>query len=482
MVVLLANAFHLWAQEKPEDVVMPYKKRVLESVEIDLLMSHYSQDGTHSSVSGGIGSEELTNITPTIVVSIPLNDDDVLTIDAGLSAYTSASSSNINPFNSSGASRGGDDDDDDDDDGYRRQSGTNPMPEGSPWIASSGASRSDVLTAVSASYTHSSDDRNTIWNSNLSFSVEYDYQSIGFGGGLTKLFNDKNTELGFKAKAYLDKWSPIYPTELHEYSHYGDNFQDMGFFKGVTVWGQSGNQSSSYLPVDFEPLSEVRRNSYSTSISFSQILTPKLQAAVFLDLVLQEGLLSTPYHRIYFADKSNFYVGEPAYIPKYTSNTNTGVYQLADDIERLPGIRYKLPVGTRVNYYLNERLALRAYYRYYFDDWGVNSHNVSIELPVKVSPSFTLYPVYRFYTQGAVRFFSPFDTHLSTERYYTSDFDLSEFHSNQFGGEITYTDIFTRVKISKLGLKSVNLRYNHYIRSDGLTANIFSFGLKFSGG
>ena len=44
---------------------------------------------------------------------MPLNDDDVLTIDSGISAYTSASSSNINPFNASGASRvgGGDDDD-----------------------------------------------------------------------------------------------------------------------------------------------------------------------------------------------------------------------------------------------------------------------------------------------------------------------------------------------------------------------------------
>ena len=95
----------VFAQEKDTTVV--FKKRVLESIEVDFLMSYYQQDGIHSAVSGGKGTEELTDITPTIVVAVPLNDDDVLTIDSGISAYTSASSSNINPFNASGASRGG---------------------------------------------------------------------------------------------------------------------------------------------------------------------------------------------------------------------------------------------------------------------------------------------------------------------------------------------------------------------------------------
>ena len=90
-----------------------YKKRVLESIEVDYLMSYYKQNGIHSAVSGGIGSEKLTDLTSNIVVAMPLNDDDVLTIDAGISAYTSASSSNINPFNASGASGGGGGEDDD---------------------------------------------------------------------------------------------------------------------------------------------------------------------------------------------------------------------------------------------------------------------------------------------------------------------------------------------------------------------------------
>ena len=93
-----------------------YKKRILETTEVDFLTSYYTQDGNNASVTGGIGSEKLTDFTPTVVISVPLNDNDVLTIDAGISAYTSASSSNLNPFDISGASRGGGDDDQEDDD------------------------------------------------------------------------------------------------------------------------------------------------------------------------------------------------------------------------------------------------------------------------------------------------------------------------------------------------------------------------------
>ena len=79
-----------------------------------LLLGYYEQEGTHAAVTGGIGNEDLQNIAPSVVIRIPLNEDDVLTADVGISAYTSASSSNGNPFNTA-ASSGYDDDDDDDD-------------------------------------------------------------------------------------------------------------------------------------------------------------------------------------------------------------------------------------------------------------------------------------------------------------------------------------------------------------------------------
>jgi len=289
------NIFFSFGQQNDSIV---YKKRVLESTEIDFLLSYYKQDGVHSAVSGGTGSEDLTDIASNIVVSLPMNDDDILTFNVGISAYTSASSSNINPYD---------------------KTNTNP------WQASSGASQSDALTSIVANYSHSSDDRNLVWNADVSFSNEYDYTSIGFGGGIAKLFNNKNTELSLKANVYLDTWSPIYPKELID-------FADNRFFYDVI--DANGVSSSNYNPNQFSIIDKVNRNSYSASFGFSQVATKNMQFSLFFDVIQQQGLLSTPYHRVYFADKADYYVGQAQYISVYESNQNQGIYKLADDIER----------------------------------------------------------------------------------------------------------------------------------------------------
>jgi Protein of unknown function (DUF3570) len=443
--LFLLLGFTAFSQETKDSI--QFKKRVLESTEVDFLLSYYKQDGAKSAVSGGMGSEELTDIASNIVVAMPLNDDAVVTVDLGISAYSSASSSNINPFDNGGKP--------------------------TPWQASSGASQSDELKSVTANYAHSSDSRNFIWNADVSFSSEYDYTSVGFGGGVAYLFNDKNSEISLKGNAYLDTWNPIYPKELNDYAKYGSNTNN------GTIYDQNGQATTNYSPTAFQTISSVNRNSYSASFGFSQVLSKKLQVSVFLDILQQQGLLSTPYHRIYFADKANYYIGQPQYIPNYESEINAGVYKLADDIERLPDSRFKVPIGARLNYYINERFVLRTYYRYYSDNWNIQSHTANIELPIKVSERFTVFPMYRFYTQTQSKYYAPYEAHLSTEKYYTSDADLSTFDANQYGFGVNYTDIFTGAKIWKFGLKNIDFRYNHYQRSDNLTADIATIGFKF---
>ena len=271
-ILLSATAF---SQEK--STLPTFKKRVLESTEVDFLASYYNQDGSRSAVSGGLGSEKLTDVASNIVIAMPLNDDDVLTVDLGISAYTSASSSNINPYDS----------------------GSKPT----PWQASSGASKSDQLVSAVVNYSHSSDSRNFIWNADASFSNEYDYTSVGFGGGIASLFNEKNTELSLKVNAYLDQWRPIYPKEFDEYSKYGLNFTNQGYLSGTNILDQNGLPTTSYSPSAFKTITSVSRNSFSASFGLSQVLTNKLQFSLFFDVLQQQGLLFTPYHRIYFADK-----------------------------------------------------------------------------------------------------------------------------------------------------------------------------------
>lgn len=401
-----------------------YKKRVLEAAEIELLFSYYGQDGQNAAVTGGEGTEELTDATSSIVVKIPLNEDDVLTVDAGISAYTSASSSNVNPL---------------DGDANRAVS---------PFSASSGASRQDVLTYFNPSYQHTSDDRNSIINAKAYVSAEYDYFSIGFGGGYARLFNEKNTEVSINAQVYLDKWNSQYPIELRT-----------GFFDSRTTG------TGTYSP-DFSPFGQETRNSYSLSLGLSQVLGKKLQGSIFLDVVSQTGLLSTPFQRIYFADRPDFFIED---------------FQLADDVERLPDSRFKLPVGGRLNYYLGDRMVLRGYYRFYNDNWGIISHTANLEIPIKLSDSFTLYPAYRYYTQTAADYFFPKETALSTFDFYTSDYDLSAYTANQYGIGIRYKDIFAKTKVFTFGLKSLDLRFNAYDRSDGLSAFIMTLGTTFVG-
>jgi hypothetical protein len=473
LIVLILFSVIGFAQQQKQDSLEIYKKRVLEKTEIDFLTSYYKQDGINAAVTGGIGTEELTDLATNITIAIPLNDDDILTISATASAYTSASSSNGNPFDLTGAS--GDDDEDDDNGGGF----ANGEIIGSPWVSSSGASKSDTWVSFDADYSHSSDDRNFTWNANASFSIEYDYLSIGFGGGLLKQFNEKNTTLGLSANVFLDTWSPIYPTELKSYEEVNGNLNE-GFFDGATIVDQNGNTSSNWSPVDnFDLIQDKSRNSFSASISFSQIVNKNAQISLFLDVVKQQGWLGNPMHRVYFGDIDNYYIGNTESIPNYTSQTNSDVFQLADDIERLPETRFKIPIGARFNYYINETFVARTYYRFYTDDWGVTSHTAEVELPIKISDKFTLYPSYRYYTQTGADYFAPFEQSLSTQEFYTSDYDLSGFNSNQFGFGIKYTDIFTKMRLWKFNLKSAELKYAHYDRSTGLASDIISLGFKY---
>ncbi|MEZ4898860.1 MAG: DUF3570 domain-containing protein [Saprospiraceae bacterium] len=467
-----------------------YKNRVLEATEVELLTSLYGQDGNNGAVTGGIGSEKLKDAATNINVSIPLNADDVLTIDATVSAYTSASSSNLNPFSGvttysygtviSGASRGG---------GRNRSpfGYTDPQSttvvQGSPWVAASGASRSDVWYSGGLSYSHTSDDRNSIYSGHLNASKEFDYGSFGAGLGFVRQFNQKNTEIGLQGTVYLDAWYPQYPTEIHTYFLTQGNL-NAGFFSGVDILDANGqviNKSSANVwhPSQSTLLNTYNRNSYSLSVSFSQILSKRSQFSIFSDLVYQQGWLANPMQRVYFSDVANYYIGNANDIPNYETRLNTRVFQLADDIERLPQTRLKIPVGLRYNYYINEFLVLRSYYRYYYDDWGITSHTASIEIPIKVGTHFTLYPNYRYYTQTAAKYFAPYEQHLSTETFYTSDYDLSAFQANQIGFGLKYTDIFLKSHLGNLGIKSVSLNYNYYRRNTGLHAGIVSLGIKF---
>lgn len=367
-----------------------YKARKLKLEEVNFVSSYYKQDGNNSAVTGGIGSEDLSDIANTIEVTLLKTDKRnrqfAWNIGIGIDHYTSASSDKIDP---------------------------NTV---------SSASTSDTRIYPSLSWSEKDKKGNT-FGIEASYSTEFDYQSFGAGLNYARISKDNNREFSVRLQSYFDKWSIIYPIELRN-----------GGYPGYT------NEL------------RVPRNSYSASLVYSQVVNRRLQLAALLDFIYQEGLLATNYQRVYFADGS-------------------------ERIEYLPDKRLKIPLGIRINTFLNDRFIIRAWYRFYWDDWAVTAHTANIELPVKLNAFISINGFYRFYTQTAADYFAAYRNHITSEVFYTSDYDLSEFNSHFVGAGIRLAPERGILKIKHF--TSLELRYGHYMRSTGLHADIITLNAGF---
>ncbi|PKV75175.1 uncharacterized protein DUF3570 [Pontibacter ramchanderi] len=366
--------------------------RKLDPAEVNILGSYYSQDGNHSPVTGGIGTEQLTDVTPTIIVNVPLDTVTHLNISFGMDFYSSASTDNID-YNVSSASS------------------------------------SDLRTHLNIGLSR----RNSLSRITRSLfvggSTEYDYQSLSVGAGWAQESRDGNRELSLTGMIYYDTWTLIYPEELR---------------KGAP-W-----------------VSTNKRQSYNLSATLSQVINQKMQASLSTDIVYQSGLLSTPFHRVYFQE------------------------QAQAQVEQLPNQRLKYPIGLRVNYYLNDYVTSRFFYRFYSDNWGITANTIELETPIKFGPFFSFYPFYRFHTQTAADYFAPYKAHSLSQEFYTSDYDLAGFTSHKAGLGLRYSPLSGIAKFNlpfgknKTSLKGIELRGASYWRNDGLKAFIISTDLNFT--
>lgn len=362
-----------------------YKSRKLKLEEVNFVSSYYKQEGNNSAVTGGIGSEHLTDFATTIDVKLSRYDHrnrkHSITAEVGIDLYSSASSDKIDP---------------------------NTL---------SSASSKDKRIYPSVNYSITNEAKGSTVSINGSISTEYDYFSKGLSLGWSKLSKDKNREFSAKGQVFLDTWSVILPVELRG--------------------GEGGSKP---------------RNSYSTSFTLSQVVNKRLQLLLLADVAYQEGQLATLYHRTYFNDGSH-------------------------KVENLPDTRFKIPVGIRLNYFAGDRFIFRTYYRYYHDTWGMDAHTAELEIPVKITPFFSVSPFYRYYTQTGVKYFAGYQQHALSEEFYTSDYDLSTLTSNMVGLGVRYAPPGGIAGISRFN--ALELRYGHYERSTGLSADIFSLLLKF---
>lgn len=367
----------------------PYRPRKLQVAEIDFVTSYYHQDGNNSAVTGGIGTERLSDISNALEVRLYHYDRSqrkrYLNFELGVDHYTSASSDKIDPF------------------------------------TKTSASYSDTRVYPSLGYSIQNEKTGRTVGVVASASTEYDYISKGLAFNFAQLSKDRNREFSVRLQGYLDSWKVILPIELR---------------------GTNNNEGlRSYEP----------RNTFSGLFALSQVVNQRLQLALMAEPTIQQGLLATKYQRVYF--------------------TNGAVAA-----ENLPDSRIKIPIGARASYFMGDRVVLRGYYRYFQDNWGVKAHTLDLEAPVKITPFVSISPFYRYYQQTAARYFAPYRQHLPTQDYFTSDYDLSHLHSHYAGAGFRVAP-----PNGVLGLRhwsQAEIRYGHYVRSNGLTANQVSLHIQ----
>ena len=362
----------------------------LGPVDVNFLFSYYNQDGDHSAVTGGIGTQKLEDYASKIIINVPLNQSSGLNIQTHVNYYSSASSDRI---------------------GSRLSS----------------ASASDIRAQLHVEYTKENNSKNSSYALKSGGSIESDYISTLIGGGWTKILPDANKEIGIAGLAFFDTWHLFFPEELRGTAH--------------------------------RDIKTDKRRTLSLSLNYSQVITRRFQASLSSELIFQHGLLSTPFHRVYFSDIT---------VPR---------------IEKLPSSRVKFPISIRMNYFLGNHLITRLYYRFYADNFGIKANTMSLEIPVRFGKVFSVYPSYRFHIQTQSAYFKEYAMHLSDDPYYTSDFDLSSFRHHRISAGFSYSRNRGIRKLDenyrKFYLDQIGARYSRYFRSDGLRAFLITFHIGF---
>ena len=218
-----------------------FEGRKLKLEEINLVSSYYNQDGNNASVTGGIGSQKLTDISNIFDIKFTKYDKKLrkhtFGLEVGVDHYTSASSDMID------------------------------------MKANSSASKSDTRVYPSVNWSIEDEKKGTTVGMGLSTSKEFDYLSFGGNISFAKKTNNKNGEFTAKFQTYLDQVSLILPVELRTYS----DRKERGY-------------------------PTASRNTFEGSLSYSQIINKRLQVIILGDIVQQTGYLSLPFHRVYFTD------------------------------------------------------------------------------------------------------------------------------------------------------------------------------------
>ncbi|HEY8090873.1 MAG TPA: DUF3570 domain-containing protein [Polyangiaceae bacterium] len=190
------------------------------------------------------------------------------------------------------------------------------------------------------------------------------------------------------------------------------------------------------------------RNGTTGSLALTQVLTPTTVANVNYGITVLEGTLGNTWNSV---------------------PLSAG----ARGPELLPERRTRHALVARAAQWLPWDGALRLYYRFYGDDWGIAAHSFEAELLQRLTPEVYVGGLYRFHTQTGAYFFTtlaPLDATLRV-----ADSDLARLDSQTLGGKIVM-DLPMTGRIRTL---HVELECERYVRTNDLQMNIVSWATGF---
>ncbi len=359
--------------------------------EVELVYNHYIQDGNHSAVTGGTGTEQLTVYGPSLRYKRVFGKN-AAGFTVGTDVISSASVDNIDFVSS--------------------------------------ASRVDARSYLDGTYQRTRGDWSVVLGAGTS--IESDYFSLNGKLGILKEDKEKLADYSMMLQVYRD--------DLR--------------------WGRL-NADEGYRPVKLIYPEELRyrewydrykRNSYTLKAAFNVAVNSRNRLGVSGEMAYQEGLLATPFHRVYFTDDS-----------------------LA--VEQLPSERWKGGIAFRWNTFPTGRWVLKNSVNIYRDSWQITTASIENETVLKLNRKLSLLPGARWYIQRGTPYFAKNAQHAPDAVFHTSDFDLSSLQSLNAGIGLRYTPyapIWRQWMFSSLLFK-----YSYYHRSDGLSAHIFTMSFGF---
>ena len=229
-----------------------FNPRKLKLDEVDFVSSYYSQNGNHSAVTGGIGTEKVTDIANGLDLNFVWtnhnNNKNTLAVGLGFDYHTAASQAYVSKT------------------GASSPSGTRLYP--------------------SVDWTVENAKTGNTFGVGAYVSDEYNYKSLGADLHYSLKTDNKNGEFSAKLQGYFDRVTLIYPSEFVPAA-------DTALTNNFERKGRNGHRDN---------LGTSPRETYTAAFGYSQIINARLQIAFLADFVVQNGFLSLPFHRVYFSN------------------------------------------------------------------------------------------------------------------------------------------------------------------------------------